>query len=164
MEICKILTLNDRIWIPEYSRIFNDGLDSVSNLYEGTVIENARRKYTSEFIHDHLVPNDENRFIGHFTGNELDGILIEGFDEMNGIRTSIDWIIADKKGRGIGTRLISDCLARAKNEKKDMVALMVSNKNKRARELYTSLGFKSGGPSQDGTMEVMGYLFKEPVH
>lgn len=91
----------------------------------------------------------------------MSGILIEGFNNLQGARTTINWVVAKQKRRGIGTKLILNCLDRARIEEKDMVALGVSKDNTAAIKLYERLGFVHGGDYDDGKMEVMGYFFDE---
>ncbi|MBT3865812.1 GNAT family N-acetyltransferase [Candidatus Woesearchaeota archaeon] len=163
MQTCRILVSDDAVLVPDYVAMFHKALRDVRHLYDESPLERSKNKYTEEYIERNLGTNSKNRFVAHFTDESLDGLLIEGFDSLNGERTTIDWVIAEVKSRGIGTRLIKDCIARAKVENKDMVALSVSKKNIEARRLYEKLGFRSGGSSFNGTMEVMGYLLGRPV-
>jgi ribosomal protein S18 acetylase RimI-like enzyme len=157
MEDCKILTPNDGIIVPNYVELFNEVLDEISPFYDKTSIQDARDKYTREYIVAHLSPNKDKRFVGHFNNQNLDGLLVEGFKSDTPNRTEINWVMASQKGMGIGTTLIQDCINRARAEAQDMVVLGVSTKNIQARKLYEKLGFVSGGKYKGGTMEVMGH-------
>ena len=163
MNQCRILTPTDENLIPAYVELFNDILTEISLMYPPSVIKEARERYTSQHICDHLQPNPDLRFIAHETNQTLDGLLIEGFDQLDGERTTIKWVLAAQKGRGIGTQLIQDCIQRAAGEGKDVVSLGVAVENHAARRLYQRLGFISGGRytnSHNQKMEVMGYLLK----
>jgi GNAT superfamily N-acetyltransferase len=141
MQQSRILTPDDEVLVPSYIDILNRGLDSVNSLYKGTTLQDAREKYTENFMVRHLPPNLKNRFIGHFTEDTLDGILIEGLGEKC---TTLNWVVANQQGKGIGTLLIEDFISRAKKEKKETIQLAVSINNGDAKKLYEKLGFVSG--------------------
>ena len=159
MENCKILTPKDKGIIPDYVHLFNKVLNEISPFYDNSEIQKARKKNTHEYIVSHLSPNPDSRFIGHFTNQTLDGLLIEGFDDLDGDRTVVNWVMAKYKGLGIGTCLIEDCISRAKSEFKNVVAVGVSRKNVDAIKLYENLGFIFGKTYNKGTMRTMGYIF-----
>ncbi len=114
----RILTPKDKIIVPDYVGLFDRVLEEISPFYNEEAIRETKSRYTQEYIENNL-RSDSERFIGHFTGTSLDGLLIEGFDNLDGNRTVIRWVMAGKKGKGIGTDLIMDCISRAKREHKD---------------------------------------------
>lgn len=158
---CRVLTPEDSELIPIYLELFASGLKEIANLYSQKKIEETQALYTPEFVKQHLAPNRKKRFVGHFTRDSLDGILIEGFDETTGInRTLINWLIARQSGLGVGSALVEDCIQRAKAERKNVVALGVSQQNKRAQSLYEKLGFKTDIPYDEGRMLLMNYFIE----
>ena len=159
MSTCRILTPSDEILIPQYLGILNQGLEELSVFSNPSKIQETRRIYTPKYVRWNLPPDSEKRFIGHFEDTTLDGILIEGFDNLGQVRTTLNWVVAKQKRKGIGTQLIMDCIARAQHEKRDVVVLGVSKKNVQAIRLYERLGFIHGGDYDNGEMEVMGYPF-----
>ncbi len=157
MQKSRILTPDDEVLVPSYIEILNEGLKSVNHLYEGPTIQEAMKKYTEDFMVHHLPSNSQNRFIGHFTEDSLDGILIEGYGNKS---TTLNWVVADQKGKGIGTLLIEDFISRAKEEKKETIQLAVSINNPGAKRLYERLGFVPGKKQEYGSLEVMGIILK----
>lgn len=157
MQNCRILNSDDRIIIPSYVQLFNRVLTEISPFYDPSLIQESREKYVPDYIESKLVPNSERRFIGHFTDQRLDGILIEGFDNLDGPRTTINWVMAETKNSGIGTQLIEDCIDRAKSEHKFVVALVVPENNILAIRLYKKLGFIQSDIYNNETMRLMGY-------
>jgi GNAT superfamily N-acetyltransferase len=157
----RILTPEDRPIVPAYVALFNKVLDEIGQFYNTATLQDARNHYTAAYVSSHLTPDQERRFIGHFSRERLNGILIESFDKEEN-RTGINWVMAEEKGKGIGTSLIQDCIGRAKEEGKSHIALAVSQTNNSARKLYERLGFISGGKylnKHELPMELMGYLF-----
>jgi ribosomal protein S18 acetylase RimI-like enzyme len=158
----RILTLSDELLVPDVSQLFGRVLSEITPSYDQKTIDEARARYTPEEISRYLAPDLDKRFIGYFDDRTLDGLLIEGFDHKDGNRTTINWVMAGEKGKGIGTKLILDCLERARTEGKDNVTLGVSTKNVDARRLYEKLGFVSGGTFENKhglQMKLMGYVF-----
>lgn len=165
MENCRILTPGDAELIPSYLQILRNGLDEIEPFYTRGEIANALALYTPNYVANHLRPNKEKRFVGHFKRDSLDGILIEGFDQQKGEgfvvnRALINWVIAQTKGEGIGTALIRDCIERAEEESKDVVSLVVSRQNQDAIRLYKKLGFKSD--VVDSTHSSLMHFFINP--
>ncbi|PIN80392.1 hypothetical protein COV13_03655 [Candidatus Woesearchaeota archaeon CG10_big_fil_rev_8_21_14_0_10_32_9] len=160
--VSKILTPQDTLIVPKYVHLFNKVIDEISPFYTSKTIQEAKVLYTQEYIVNHLNSPSEIRFIGHFSDQNLDGLLIERFDKLDGNRTTINWVLAGEKGLGIGSELILDCISRAKNENKDNVTLVVAVENTLARKLYRKLGFISGGvytSKNKDSLELMGYVF-----
>jgi len=157
MSTCRILIPSDEILIPQYLEILNQGLGEISAFYDPSKIEKTRERYTQDYVRHNLAPGSERRFIGHFEAETLDGILIEGSDNLGAVRTTLNWVIAKQKRRGIGTQLIRDCIARAQHERRDVVVLGVSKKNVQAIRLYERLGFMHGESYDGGKMEIMGH-------
>ena len=164
MNKCRILTPEDAGLIPAYLSVLRSGIDSIANLYPPGKSEEFKAEYTPESLRPYLVQNPERRLLAHFSGNSLDGILIEGFDtisreqEFTINRTLIKWIVAGTTGFGIGSRLIEDCIARAITERKDLISLAVSSKNDNAERLYQRLGFQADGHFDEDRMLLMHFL------
>ncbi|MBI2107094.1 GNAT family N-acetyltransferase [Candidatus Woesearchaeota archaeon] len=158
---CRILTQEDKALIPVYLELFSSRLRDIASLYPEGKIEEAIAQYTQDFMQQHLTPNKSKRFVGHFTNDSLDGILIEGFDEPFGIqRTLINWVMARQSGLGIGTALAEDCIQRARKEGKQVVSLVVSSGNVGAQRVYSRLGFKPDSIYDEGRMVLMNYHLK----
>ncbi len=88
MQTCKILTTDDKILIPDYLRIFNKVLSEISHFYDDAIIQQARARYTEDYVLNQLSSHDR-KFAAHFANQTLDGVLIEGFDDPTLNRTSI---------------------------------------------------------------------------
>lgn len=65
---------------------------------------------------------------------------------------------SDKRGRGIGKKLLAAFEQEAIQRRHDRIALLVDEENPRARQLYEALGYR-----QDGTIRVSGHQFRHMV-
>jgi ribosomal protein S18 acetylase RimI-like enzyme len=164
MGNCRILTPKDRNYIFDYLDLLIEGFEEIEHMYSPEEKREILKMYSHDFILSNLEPNSKKRFVGYFTDNNLDGILIEGFDrngknnEIN--RTLINWIMSQQKRQGIGTALITDCIERAIKEKRDVVSLGVSENNKDASRLYKKLGFETDKPYGEN-MLLMTYFINQ---
>ena len=140
----KVLTEKDRQIIPAYSGILRARMEDISHFYSGTpIVQETLDKYNSEYLARCLSGKEDSRLVGHFSDNNLDGILIEGFkSEGQYDITVLRWIMANQSGRGIGGRLITNSISRARAENKAGLQLVVAKENLDAQRLYNKLGFK----------------------
>tara|TARA_Y100000310_G_scaffold275570_1_gene292180 strand:- start:1422 stop:1913 length:492 start_codon:yes stop_codon:yes gene_type:complete len=150
MKTCKILTHNDEIIIPDFVQILNQGLDEIEDLYKGNQIKKARRIDVGNIISN--LNNKDKRFVGHFTDDYLDGILIEKQDEAYTDTNDIGWLVAKEKGKGIGSKLLLDCIERTKQRNQKFLALGVSRYNEKAIDFYKKHGFEFDIDYDEGNM------------
>ena len=80
--------------------------------------------------------------------------MIQLFDHPDGIEIGEIQIQPSYQNRGIGTRLLTDTIARAREQHKK-VSLSVALKNERAYQLYERLGFQK--VAQNETHNLMVY-------
>jgi hypothetical protein len=162
---CRTLQENDRNVIPSYFDIVQTGLEGLRSRYPSSQeIEEARAKYTENFLVKQLTPNESCRLIGAFGGDSLDGVLIEGFRKQEAYSlTRINWMFARTPGAGVGTVLLRDAKTRAESEGKDILELLVSEDNPRARALYSREGFieTADFPKFDGLIPMFYFVNPE---
>ncbi len=163
---CRQLGPKDEELVDLYVTILNKGLDDIEHMYVGDTIAKARKRYTSEYILSNLGENGKERYMGHFTNDCLDGILIESpYDkEVPGLtkqRTDIEWVVAYKSGQKIGRRLIEDCIGRARHRGDDAVALVVSADNEKAVALYKKLEFIENMTIKEKNLKFMIYFMAD---
>ncbi|MFH2028910.1 MAG: GNAT family N-acetyltransferase [Nanoarchaeota archaeon] len=160
MSESRLLIPEDSGLVPLVYGIFSRRLDEIEPLYSGDIVEKARKRYTPDYFMECLKPDSEDKILGHFTDESLDGILIGGFDvdysSGNPIdRSIIRWIMADVSGKGIGSSLINCAIDRAKSQDYDVMALILSAKNKGAKRLYEKMGFNIIFAYNNDTMYLM---------
>lgn len=154
------MTPQDALIIPEYVRMFNRGLDQLSAFYGPDHLQSVRDYHNERSMVERLGKSIYDTYVGHFLGDQLDGLLIEGHDNLDGRRTVIKWAVADPQGRGTGRELIQDCIYRSRSSCKEVIALGVSVENTAAIRLYERLGFVHGDTFREGRMLQMGYRKK----
>lgn len=143
MKKCRQLTKADENLVSEYLKIFNTQLNNVSQYYTEEQLKTARETYTPKNVLSNIISESEKKFIGHFNGNSLDGILIEGERDShiaNKRESLIYWMMVRETGKGIGSDMLKDCIERAKETGKAFVYLSVAENNP-AKRLYEKFGF-----------------------
>ncbi len=162
---CRTLQENDGKIIPVYFDIVQTGLEGLKDKYPSSKeVEEAMKKYTQEFLTRQLAPNSPNRLIGAFRGDSLDGVSIEGFRKQDPYNlTSINWMFARTPGSGVGKILLTDAKMRAESEGKDILELLVSEENPKARSLYSREGFMETAdfPKFDGLIPMFYFINPE---
>lgn len=161
----KIITEKDRQIIPAYSGILRARMQDIAHFYSGTpIVQETLDKYTKEYLSRCLSGKEGSRLVGHFSDSSLDGILIETFkrEEPYDI-TVLGWIMANKSGLGIGSRLITDSIQRARAENKAGLQLVVANENLDAQRLYGKLGFREiiDHPDYKNKLSIMNMYLDE---
>ena len=154
----KILTPADEAVLPAYHLLFNQQLEGLGEVYTPKGLEDIRRNNTLEQFTSDL-HTGKRQFVAHYTLDVLNGLLIESSREIDIPETVINWVMAAEKGKGIGTTLLEDCIARAIEEEKRVVSLGVSSKNAGAKRLYERLGFRTHQAYGEG-MEMMCYFIQ----
>ena len=169
MHECKILTLNDARMVPEYINLLYDAVGKIVHFYDKDILSQITGYYTPDSVIADIKSGNK-RHIAHLSNNNLDGLLIEGFDTVGTRsfplnRTLIRWVVAKYEGQGIGSRLVTNCVQRAVIEGKDVISLVVARENSRAIRLYDHLGFvqdKKHAKSNDN-MDLMHYTISTRI-
>ncbi|MBN1982019.1 MAG: GNAT family N-acetyltransferase [Chitinivibrionales bacterium] len=118
-----------------------------------------------KLIRNKINNNENNKYYGAFTGNQLSGIirfsLNTGKNELH--RSYVGGLYVDPKfrGRGYGKKLIQHAIKMAsKNKKIRRVYLSVVTNQKTAIVLYLSLGFRIYGTEEE-TFSKNGVFYDE---
>jgi RimJ/RimL family protein N-acetyltransferase len=151
MENCKILTPNHKILIPNILNILNKGFNDIEEFYDCDCVGKARQKYNQQYLRENMGQGNE-RFIGHFTMNNLDGLLVEKKDNTYDDVNNISWLFTKNRGKGIGSNLVNDCIKRTINSGQKYISLGVSKNNLGAIKFYEKMGFKFDSEYDDGHM------------
>ena len=98
-----------------------------------SVLESIRKKVT------HFVALDGDKVVGWCH------IRLQGHPTMNHVGSLVMGLALGYRGKGIGTRLIRQCLLDARRRKLEFVRLQVFATNKAALKLYGRMGFRREG-------------------
>lgn len=164
MSYCRKLEATDVGLIPEYARILHEGLTKIEGGSSTVEEDKIKLKDSEEYVQNFFNSGIRNRLIGHFTDKSLDGVLIEKIETIDFDDTGrtdnialLRWLVSKYEGKGIGSELLADSIARAHQEKRDAVTLGVSESNERALILYKRNGFYQTS-NQNGLIEMYHFL------
>lgn len=147
--------MEDEPDFPIVVKLINGGLEKLSYLYGTNSHPKFREDHSLSNIYVRICRgNNHQRYCANYSSENVgkgssnpQGLLIESSDEQYydeyGLlikRTHIDFVFTEVQGNGFGTKLIEDCISRAKARGDDVITLNVKKKND-AMNLYESLGF-----------------------
>ncbi|MBS3168373.1 GNAT family N-acetyltransferase [Candidatus Woesearchaeota archaeon] len=123
------------------SEFYRSELDKLAEHYSPEELKGHKQKRTPEYFRGIIKDPAKSVDIVLSESGDLEAIL-EGVVHQDGNLKIADllWVLANNKGKGLGTQLIQHYIEEQK-DKADIVALTVSKTNTKAIRLYERLGF-----------------------
>jgi RimJ/RimL family protein N-acetyltransferase len=108
-----------------------------------------RRPWTQEEVE--LVAVEGDRIIGHLNASREESPVTRHVASLG------MFVAADRRGRGVGTALLTECVRWAKAVGVEKLALSVYPDNERAIALYRTFGFEPEGRLTGHSKKAIGY-------